>query len=97
MKLFHRKAASLGFWVMALLAVATFCAKQEDPAFVEAEMAWRQERDQSMREETSWLTIAGLFWLDEGENPFGTDSENRIQLPSGSAPESAGTFISLAV
>ena len=61
--------------------------------FIKDEMAWREQRDQQMRSPTSWLTIAGLFWLEEGENSFGTALKNTIQLPPGSAPPSAGKFI----
>jgi uncharacterized protein (DUF1684 family) len=46
-----------------------------------------------MRSEESWLTISGLFWLDEGENTFGSSSSNRIELPPGSAPSLGGKFI----
>jgi len=28
-----------------------------------------------------WLNLAGLFWLEEGENPFGSDAANKIVLP----------------
>lgn len=65
----------------------------ENPTFVKAELAWRDARDQEMRNPASWLTISGLFWLNEGENAFGTDSENDIRLQEGSAPPFAGTFI----
>jgi hypothetical protein len=57
------------------------------------EAAWRAGRDQEMRSEESWLTIAGLFWLDEGENTFGASSSNLIELPPGSAPSLGGKFI----
>jgi len=57
------------------------------------EAAWRAGRDREMRSEESWLTIAGLFWLDEGENTFGASSSNRIELPPGSAPSLGGKFI----
>jgi len=94
MKSVHVKTATgLVFLAVAVVYVVLFCAGQEDPAFVEAEMTWRAERDHAMREETSWLTIAGLFWLEEGENTFGTSADSRIQLPEDSAPESAGAFI----
>ncbi|MBK8781749.1 MAG: DUF1684 domain-containing protein [Anaerolineales bacterium] len=29
-----------------------------------------------------WLNLAGLFWLEEGENPFGSDEANKIVLPA---------------
>lgn len=57
------------------------------------EAAWRAGRDREMRSEESWLTISGLFWLDEGENTFGASSSNRIELPPGSAPLLCGKFI----
>jgi uncharacterized protein (DUF1684 family) len=28
-----------------------------------------------------WLNLAGLFWLEEGENSFGSDENNKICLP----------------
>jgi uncharacterized protein (DUF1684 family) len=65
----------------------------EDQNFVKEEMEWRAHRDKQMRSSTSWLTIAGLFWLEKGENSFGTNSSNNIKLPEGSAPPVAGTFV----
>jgi hypothetical protein len=65
----------------------------EDQSLVKEEMKWREERDKQMRSSTSWLTIAGLFWLEKGENSFGADSSNKIKLPEGSAPPVAGTFV----
>ena len=81
-----------------LLLSITFCGKTKDsgegdPAFIQAELEWRNERDQSMRSPTSWLTIAGLFWLSEGRASFGSDPQNIIRLPKGSAPAVAGEFI----
>lgn len=29
----------------------------------------------------SWLNLAGLFWLEEGENSFGSSEEAKISLP----------------
>jgi len=65
----------------------------EDQKFITEEMSWRKERDIRMRSPASWLTIAGLFWLDEGENSFGADPSNSMKLPSGAAPPTAGKFI----
>ncbi len=67
--------------------------RDEDQSFVKEEMEWRAQRDKQMRSSTSWLTIAGLFWLENGENSFGTDSSNNIKLPEGSVPPVAGTFV----
>lgn len=90
-------ACLFGFFLGTILwgtSLTGLCQqKQEDEKFVEEEMAWRAERDKGMKSPTSWLTIAGLFWLEEGENTFGASAENKIKLPKGSAPEFAGKFI----
>jgi len=54
--------------------------------------AWRAEREAGLRAEDGWLAVAGLFWLRAGANRLGVAAENEIVLPSGSAPERAGTL-----
>ena len=77
-------------WVCLLLLAG--CARGEEPAFVQGETAWRAARDAEMRAPTSWLTIAGLFWLEEGPQIFGTAPSCTVRLPEGSAPTVAGTL-----
>jgi uncharacterized protein (DUF1684 family) len=55
--------------------------------------SWRQNLDDSLIKEDSWLALAGLFWLDEGDNRFGTASDNDFVLDVSSGPEKMGTFI----
>jgi uncharacterized protein (DUF1684 family) len=55
--------------------------------------AWRQDRDKGLRAEDGWLTLVGLYWLDEGENPFGSDARNKVILPEGKGPAVAGTLV----
>ena len=45
-----------------------------------------------MKKDSSWLTVAGLYWLREGENTVGADASNDFVLPEGSAPGSVGVF-----
>lgn len=89
---------------LALLSFAAFvllagCSEPSaEPARSEAELTaaieqWRQERDASLREPYSWLTLVGLHFLDEGENPFGAGPDNTVVLPEGKAPERAGVFV----
>ena len=54
--------------------------------------SWRKERETDLRSEDGWLTVAGLFWLKEGANRFGTDPGGDIVFPAGTAPAKAGTF-----
>jgi len=53
---------------------------------------WRKSADQNLRNENSWLALAGLYWLDEGETSFGMDPSNGIVLPPGSGAERLGVF-----
>jgi uncharacterized protein (DUF1684 family) len=54
--------------------------------------AWHRERLAGLKREDGWLSLVGLFWLDEGENRFGSGAGNKVIFPEGSAPAVAGTF-----
>jgi len=43
---------------------------------------WRKERDESIRKENGWISLAGLYWLKVGKNRVGSDPMCEIQLPS---------------
>jgi uncharacterized protein (DUF1684 family) len=53
--------------------------------------AWRQLLDDSLRRENGWLALAGLFWLEEGDNAFGSDPANAVVVP-GDVPAHLGVF-----
>jgi uncharacterized protein (DUF1684 family) len=53
---------------------------------------WRQQMEAGLRADDGWLTLAGLFWLHEGTNSFGSDPASDIVLPAGAGPEHAGIF-----
>ena len=72
---------------LGLLAVAALFAAST----YQAEIAqWRRAREAELRQDGSWLTVAGLFWLRDGSNRFGKDTSNDIVLPDG--PAHAGAF-----
>jgi uncharacterized protein (DUF1684 family) len=43
--------------------------------------AWRTERNETIRKENGWLSLAGLFWLKLGKNQMGSDPKSEVQLP----------------
>jgi uncharacterized protein len=53
--------------------------------------AWRKEREAGLRADGGWLTVSGLFWLKDGDNPFGSEASNEIRLPA-SVPPRAGVI-----
>jgi uncharacterized protein (DUF1684 family) len=52
---------------------------------------WRADRETELKSDTGWLTVAGLFFLNEGRNTFGSGPLNDIVLPADAPPE-AGAF-----
>jgi uncharacterized protein len=64
----------------------------ETPSY-EAELAaWHAEKENNLRSDSGWLTLAGLHWLHEGENTVGSDPTCDVALPIGSTPEHIGTI-----
>ncbi|HEY3202774.1 MAG TPA: DUF1684 domain-containing protein [Thermoanaerobaculia bacterium] len=61
-------------------------------AYIAEIEAWRAKRLERLRAEDGWPTVVGLFWLEEGENPVGSASGNRIVLPAGKAPPVLGSI-----
>jgi uncharacterized protein (DUF1684 family) len=59
-----------------------------DAAYQQSFDKWKAGLIESRKED--WLSLIGLFWLQSGENTFGTDSTNAIVLPKG--PAKAGSF-----
>jgi uncharacterized protein (DUF1684 family) len=65
---------------------------ETDPAYASEISNWHNKRVQNLKKETGWLNIAGLYWLKQGENSFGSDRSNDIIFPSG-APSKIGSII----
>lgn len=55
--------------------------------------AWSRNRIDELKAEEGWLNLAGLFWLKEGINSFGSSDDNDIQFPTGKIPARAGFFL----
>ncbi|MDF1575912.1 MAG: DUF1684 domain-containing protein [Bacteroidales bacterium] len=54
-------------------------------AYVAETEAWRQQRLERLKSKNGWLSLTGLFWLEEGENSFGSDPSNDIRFPEKAA------------
>lgn len=67
-------------------------APTEKPSHESEIQAWQASRATNLRKEDGWLSLVGLFWLQEGENGLGSDrSKNRVILPA-KAPADACTL-----
>lgn len=52
---------------------------------------WKEDRLKFLKSEGGYLSLAGLYWLKEGKNRFGSDAENDLVFPGEAAPF-IGTF-----
>jgi len=53
---------------------------------------WHRHRTDRLTAEDGWLSLIGLFWLDEGVNHLGSDPDSDVALPASKAPPRAGTL-----
>jgi uncharacterized protein (DUF1684 family) len=78
--------------MIVTLTAAVLVTPAVNPVYRGEIEKWRQHREARLKAEDGWLAVAGLFWLDEGVNRFGSGPGNSIGLPAGAAPPVAGTF-----
>lgn len=74
-----------------ILVIAAFLSSSLSAQVLQTETeSWRIARENTLLADNGWLTVAGLFFLTEGTNHFGSSPANDIVLRYG--PEHAGTF-----
>lgn len=91
----RRRGASRpsGLFALAVLAASMVSwVSGEDASYIKEIESWRSERETDLKADGSWLTVAGLFWLRDGESSVGADPTADFVLPEGSAPPLVGTF-----
>lgn len=75
-----------------LLLVVLYSCRNEKPVISDPDNyyreleEWRSLRLERLKGRNGWLNLAGLYWLDEGANTFGSDSSNHIIFPEKAAP-----------
>ena len=85
----RRQVTGVVLTTLVLSLSASTGASLQD-AYATSVEAWRAEREARLTADDGWLTVAGLFFLREGENSFGASPLRDIVLPEG--PEKAGVF-----
>ena len=53
----------------------------DEAAYTESIKEWQHQRVERLKSKNGWLNLAGLFWLEEGENSFGSDPSNDVIFP----------------
>lgn len=82
--------------VIAIFAGLFGCQQKKsqfnEEKYITSMQQWKQNRLERLKSENGWLNLVGLFWLKEGQNPFGSNEANNIVFPK-NAPEFIGTVI----
>ncbi len=89
----HRNILNIltGLMIISLLLSCDHAEKRMDADDYAAHIAeWDSTRLQGLKAPGGWLNLAGLFWLQEGENSTGSGDHNDIVFPRG--PENIGVM-----
>lgn len=78
--------------VLCTIPGSQTAAGDDTDAYEIALEEWHRQRIDGLTSETGWLSLIGLFWLEEGVNTVGSDPEGDIVLPSSKSPFRAGTL-----
>lgn len=78
-------------WLTGTYLLLAF--KAGDGAYEAQIREWHQKRIESLKEESGWLNLAGLFWLEEGVNNIGGDEKNDIVLPKDKSKPFLGEIV----
>jgi uncharacterized protein (DUF1684 family) len=80
----------LAFTVLAATAAVPCAAQMSDADHVKAVAEWRAKHEADYKRD--WIPLAGLFFLQPGDNSAGSASTSRVRLPE-RLPASIGRFI----
>lgn len=77
------------------MIILTACGFKEkgEPKYIGEINQWHNKRIEGLKKEQGWLNLAGLFWLKDGKNSFGSSSDNDLVFPKGKINDHAGEFI----
>lgn len=64
-------------------------AQSGESEYIEEIQAWDKRRAEGLVKPTGWMAVVGLYPLREGDNTFGSTSDNALVFPA-NAPEHAG-------
>jgi len=85
------KITTLTTFLLTALAFSGFRRPADD--YEKEIRAFHQKRIEGLKKENGWLNLAGLFWLEAGENTFGSDPSNELVFPKGKSDDFLGKLI----
>ncbi len=85
--IFHRQ------WLVALSIVTTVVTAVSAQSYDTAALTkFRADRETALKGDNNWLTVAGLHFLNPGDNRVGSDPANDVVLDFASVPKHVGVI-----
>lgn len=82
------------YLLFTLIIISCVELKEKGSAeYLKGIQEWHNKRIENLKRDNGWLNLAGLYWLKEGENKFGSDKSNDIVFPKEKAPLFIGTIL----
>jgi uncharacterized protein (DUF1684 family) len=79
------------FAFLALSVCEQPSAGQDTSSWQKDLLAWRAEHEADLKKPDGWLALAGLVWLEPGDNSMGSAADNKVRLPA-SGPAHVGVL-----
>ncbi|MFZ1292042.1 MAG: DUF1684 domain-containing protein [Melioribacteraceae bacterium] len=85
--------------VFLIIILFSYCKNENNikpvsPEYKKEVEDWHKKRIENLKKENGWLNLIGLYWLEEGENTFGSSENNKIVFPE-NAPAEIGKFVKI--
>lgn len=87
-------------YLLPILMIAFFLdlfadvsAQVNSKSYADEIKQWDEKRLSVLKGATGWVNLAGLYWLKEGENSFGSASTNTLVFKHDVFPSNLGKFI----
>ncbi|GAB4183567.1 MAG: DUF1684 domain-containing protein [Calditrichia bacterium] len=82
----------LKYLCLLLFTLLFACQSPKADQAYQAEIdQWHQQRIENLKKPEGWFSLAGLFWLKEGDNTFGSSEDNELIFPE-TFPAKTGVF-----
>ncbi|MFC2151746.1 DUF1684 domain-containing protein [Bacteroidota bacterium] len=78
--------------IISLFSCQSNRGKFNEDEYIKSVQEFQQQRLDRLKSENGWINLVGLYWLKEGQNPFGSNEANNIVFPE-KAPGFIGTII----
>jgi len=79
------------FLILAASFLFSSAGLPQDTTWQREIASWREQHAAELQKPDGWLALAGLEWLESGDNSFGSAADNKIHMPT-SAPARLGVL-----